>query len=84
MLFISRYKNLAYTYKIKIFRQQIFKIYLPIYLLVAFVIPTYITYKQTGIAPITFANTNPLTVGKILLAIILIFHLYGGLQEALI
>ena len=38
------------------------KIYLPIYLilymLVAFVIPTYRTYKQTGINPITFGKND--------------------------
>ena len=38
------------------------KIYLPIYLilymLVAFVIPTYRTYKQTGIKPITFGKND--------------------------
>jgi protein-S-isoprenylcysteine O-methyltransferase Ste14 len=42
--------------------QQILKIYLPIYLLlyllVAFVIPTYKTYKQTGINPITFGKAD--------------------------
>jgi hypothetical protein len=38
------------------------KIYLPIYLLlylsVAFVIPTYRTYKKTGINPITFGKAD--------------------------
>jgi protein-S-isoprenylcysteine O-methyltransferase Ste14 len=42
--------------------QHILKIYLPIYLLlyllVAFVIPTYRTYKQTGINPITFGKAG--------------------------
>ena len=37
------------------------KIYLPIYLLlylsVAFLIPTYRTYKKTGINPITFGKS---------------------------
>ncbi len=36
------------------------KIYLPIYLvaylLVSFIIPTYKTYKQTGINPVTFGK----------------------------
>lgn len=38
------------------------KIYLPIYLvlylLVAFVIPTYRTYRQTGVNPITFGKND--------------------------
>jgi protein-S-isoprenylcysteine O-methyltransferase Ste14 len=42
--------------------ESILKIYLPIYLLlyvlVAFVIPTYRTYKQTGINPITFGKAD--------------------------
>jgi protein-S-isoprenylcysteine O-methyltransferase Ste14 len=42
--------------------QHFLKIYLPIYLLlyllVAFVIPTYRTYKQTGINPITFGKAG--------------------------
>lgn len=33
-------------------------IYLLLYLLVAFVVPTYRTYKQTGINPITFGNND--------------------------
>ena len=40
----------------------ILKIYLPIYLifylLLAFVVPTFRTYKQTGINPITFGKQN--------------------------
>jgi protein-S-isoprenylcysteine O-methyltransferase Ste14 len=42
--------------------QHFLKIYLPIYLLlyllVAFVIPSYRTYKQTGIYPITFGKAD--------------------------
>ncbi len=42
--------------------QHFIKIYLPIYvavyLLIAFVIPTYRTWKKTGINPITFSNKN--------------------------
>ena len=38
------------------------QIYLPIYLLlyilVAFIVPTYRTYKQTGINPITFGKND--------------------------
>jgi hypothetical protein len=38
------------------------KIYLPIYLvaylLVSFIIPTYKTYKQTGINPVTFGKND--------------------------
>lgn len=42
--------------------ENFLKIYLPVYLLlyllVTFVIPTYRTYKQTGINPVTFGNRD--------------------------
>lgn len=43
-------------------KNDLLKLYLPIYLLlylgVAFVIPTYRTYRQTGVNPITFGKTD--------------------------
>jgi protein-S-isoprenylcysteine O-methyltransferase Ste14 len=65
--------------------EYFFKIYLPIYLLlyllVAFVIPTYRTYKQVGINPITFGKADnahdyigfvmKILIGLLFLAVIL-------------
>jgi protein-S-isoprenylcysteine O-methyltransferase Ste14 len=70
------------------------KIYLPIYLLayfaIAFVVPTYITWKKTGTNPITFGKTDTAHnyigfVMKVLIALlfisVLLFSLGGNLYQ---
>jgi len=74
------------TYKIMSWLKLYLPIYLVLYMLVTFVLPTYRTYKKTGVNPITFGKSDNAHdyigfVMKLLIALLFIAVLMFSLSE---